>query len=371
MNRKPEVGRCGIGLSHSIFCAALHSQSQVKFINAVLRTIDREGRQELEKTSIFDNIEPWLAKEWTDAYGKEKAKLIAEASMSQSPIFISVNHPPESSDEERAEKLNFVKEKFSTFKEAELLPHGSIRVPVNHVGSVARWPLYEEGDWWVQDASASLPAIALYKGLMAGGRRAEDMHVVDLCCAPGGKTAQLCASGFGKISAVEISARRIKPLTDNLERLKMNNRCEVIVADGSEWVSDEEIDGVLVDAPCSATGVGSRRPDVLRRSPHIGELTDMQRRLAVHTVDNLLKPGGIMVYATCSLLKQESEDQMKWLLSRSSETVMETVPFTPGEIPGFDEAIDENGWMRVLPGVLPGSYGSCDGFFVARLRRVK
>jgi 16S rRNA (cytosine967-C5)-methyltransferase len=358
-------------ITHYIICASPYSQSQVKFVNAVLRTIDREGRQALEKTSIFDNIEPWLAKEWKDTYGEEKAKLVAEASMSQSPIFISVNHPPESSDEERAEKLNFVKDQFSTFQEAELLPHGSIRVPPNHVGSVAKWPLYEEGDWWVQDASASLPAIALYKGLMTGGRRAGDIHVVDLCCAPGGKTAQLCASGFGKISAVEISSRRIKPLTDNLERLKMNNRCEVIVADGSEWVSDEAIDGVLVDAPCSATGVGSRRPDVLRRSPDIAELTDMQRRLAVHTVDNLLKPGGIMVYATCSLLKQESEDQMKWLMSRSSGAVMETVPFTPGEIPGFDEAIDENGWMRVLPGVLPGSLGSCDGFFVARLRRVE
>lgn len=371
MNRKSVVVLCDIGLPHYIFCAAPHSQSQVKFVNAVLRSIDREGRQALEKTSVFDNIEPWLAKEWKETYGEEKAKLIAEASMSQSPIFISVNHPPESSDEERAEKLNFVKDQFSAFNDAELLPHGSIRVPPNHAGSVAAWPLFDEGDWWVQDASASLPAIALYKGLMTGGRRAGDLHVVDLCCAPGGKTAQLCASGFGKISAVEISSRRIKPLADNLERLKMKNRCEVIVADGSEWVSDEAIDGVLVDAPCSATGVGSRRPDVLRRSPDISELTDMQRRLAVHTVDNLLKPGGIMVYATCSLLKQESEDQMKSILSRSSGAVMETVPFTAGEIPGFDEAIDENGWLRVLPGVLPGSLGNCDGFFVARLRRVK
>jgi 16S rRNA (cytosine967-C5)-methyltransferase len=120
-----------------------------------------------------------------------------------------------------------------------------------------------------------------------------------------------------------------------------------------------------------ATGVGSRRPDVLRKSPELEELTRIQKELAVHTVDELLDIGGIMVYATCSLLKEESEDQMNWLLSRNEGAEVETIPFLPDEIPGFDDAIDKNGWLRVIPGVLPGTLKFCDGFFVARLRRTR
>jgi 16S rRNA (cytosine967-C5)-methyltransferase len=348
------------------------SESKIKFVNAVLRNIDRKGKEALEKTSFLDNIEPWLVKEWREAYGDEIAQIIAEASMKEPLIFISVNHGRESTAEDRRKKMDWIHEEFSMKEEAEILPHGSIRVPDCFYGSVSNWPLYQEGEWFVQDASASLPAIALHKTLSCEGQDVSNMHVVDLCSAPGGKTAQLCSLGFGKVTAVEISARRIKTLNDNLHRLDMEDRCEVIVADGTGWKSKEEesIEGVLVDAPCSATGLGSRRPDVLRKSPDLGDLTETQRALAVNAVDNILSPGGVMVYATCSLLRQESEDQMKWLLSRTSGAKVETVRFTPGEIPGFDEAIDENGWMRVLPGTLPGTLNQCDGFFVARMRRV-
>ena len=89
-----------------------------------------------------------------------------------------------------------------------------------------------------------------------------------------------------------------------------------------------------------------------------------------HTVDNILDVGGIMVYATCSLLRQEGEDQMKWLLSRTEGAKIENIPFRPGDVPGFDEAIDENGWIRIIPSALPGDLGSCDGFFVARMRKI-
>jgi 16S rRNA C967 or C1407 C5-methylase (RsmB/RsmF family) len=295
--------------------------------------------------------------------------------MVQSPIFLSVNHETGSTEEERQAKLESIRMEFSgaNSSQAELLPHGSIRVPSGLLGAVSRWPLYDEGEWWVQDPSATLPAIALYNAVCTNDQAAQDLHVVDLCSAPGGKTAQLCSLGFGKVTAVEVSSRRTKPLMDNLKRLKMEGVCEVTVADGREWKpgNDDQVHGVLVDAPCSATGLGSRRPDVLRKSPDLTDLTTVQRELAAHTADVLLQPGGIMVYATCSLLKQESEDQMNCLLSRSDGADMETVPFLPGEIPGFDDAIDANGWLRVLPGTLPGSLVSCDGFFVARLRRVR
>ena len=347
-------------------------ETQIRFVNAVLRNVDRERKEILAKTSIFDNIEPWLANEWINCYGEEKARIIVEASMRQSPVFVSLNLPPNSPEEERKEKIQRIISAFSQEKPAEFIPHGSVRIPATYGGMVTKWPLYDEGEWWVQDASASLPAIALYKALANGSSSLKDLHVVDLCSSPGGKTAQLCAFGFGKVTAVEINQRRIRLLKENLVRLKMEKQCKIVLADGSNWKPDDElkIDGILVDAPCSATGVGSRRPDVLRRSPDIDELVQTQRKLIVHAADNLLQPGGIMVYSTCSLLKQESEDQINWLQSRAEGAKMETIPFISGEIPGFDSAVDENGWLRVLPGILPGSLSHCDGFFVARLRRL-
>ena len=177
------------------------------------------------------------------------------------------------------------------------------------------------------------------------------------------------------MTAIEVSEKRTRPLKENIGRLQLGDRCEIVVADGREWVPNDgckTVYGVLADVPCSATGVGSRRPDVLRKSADVlDELLVTQRELAAHAVDDILAIGGTIVYATCSLLKQESEDQVEWLLSREDGAIMETDPILPGEIPGFDNAIDENGWLRILPGVLPGSLKYCDGFFVARLKRIR
>ncbi len=313
--------------------------------------------------------------DWIRSYGKESTNKIVEAAMSQSPIFISVNCDFNRTDSERKSHMEKIKEFFTcsaVSDEAELLEHGSIRVPEQQSSVVSRWPGYDEGEWWVQDPSASLPALALYQTMISKDtRNTQELHVVDLCSAPGGKTAQLCSMGFGRVTAVEVSDRRVKGLRENLERLGMIDRCEIVVADGREWKPSNDcyVDAVLLDAPCSATGVGSRRPDVLQKSPDLREITKLQRELAVHVVDDLLGPGGVIVYATCSLLKSESEDQMKFLLSRKEGPELETIPFQPGEIPGFDEAIDENGWLRILPGHLPGSMRHCDGFFVARMKR--
>ena len=224
------------------------SKPQINYVNAMLRSIDREGRRELEKsTTIFDNIAPWLAQEWIATYGKETTEQIIKASMEQSPIFISVNHVRDSTAEERATKLQTIQKLFSVNEQsANLLPHGSIEIPKQFHGAVSKWPLYEEGEWWVQDPSASLPAIALSNGLRKENTAA--VHVVDLCSAPGGKTAQLCSFGFEKVTAIEVSKRRTKALHENIKRLGMNKICEVIVGDGREWIPDNtsnSVQGVL------------------------------------------------------------------------------------------------------------------------------
>lgn len=382
----------------TILITIIHRKAQISYVNAVLRNIDRTGRERLEsETSIVDNVDPWLAKQWMEQYGKDTTTTIVETAMSQSPVFITINHrypqqqqeeQEQNQQEERIEQLEQMKDLFTTIDEetgeivpAELLPTGSIRVD-NFGGVVSKWPRYEDGLWWVQDVSATLPAIALFNTLHQQPQPVTKMHVVDLCSAPGGKTAQLCSLGFGRVDAIEISKQRSRSLHQNMQRLQMEDICNIIIADGRDFVpsSSSLVQGVLVDAPCSATGVCSRRPDVLRKYINLDELTAIQNELCVHAVDNILDIDGVLVYATCSLLKQEGEDQIQKLLSSYSASSsssssslsysLETIPFTPGELVGFDECIDEDGWLRVIPGVLQNSLQYCDGFFVARLRKV-
>lgn len=340
-------------------------------MNAILRSITRDSQSALEKTSILDNLDPWLMNELTDAYGEDRLKKIAEAYMSCAPNFITVNQLPSSTLEERQEKIESVRQQFGD-ESAVLLPHGSIVVPANYGGAISGWPLYDDGEWWIQDASAAVPAMALYNTLSASNseKGCSQLHVADLCSAPGGKTAQLCSYNFGKVTAVEISPKRTKSLRTNLERLKMTDLCEVMEGDARNWHPSTPVHGVLVDAPCSATGIGRRQPDIIRRKPDLSELLTTQRELVCHAVDNILEVGGIMVYATCSLLRQEGEEQMVWLLSRTDGAKVESVPFQPGDIPGFDNAIDENGWIRIVPSALPGHLEHCDGFFVAQMRKI-
>ena len=394
----------------------------IKFVNAVLRSITRESKENLlqKHSSSTMNIAPWLIQDWETNWGIETTKLISEQLMKEPCIDVSVKLPYHMNSEERLTQLEKIQSQLDAVSsqsqnendsdsnsnsdndhdtnQTVLLPHGMIRTK-KLGGAVHSWPLYEEGVWWIQDASSALPAIALCNGLAAQQQQQKQnkkdvdfsqLHVVDMCSAPGGKCAQLLSAGMGHVTAIEANARRSRRLHENLERLGFTkDQCTVVVSQGQEWLpsnnSDDKIDsinGILVDVPCSATGTGSKRPDVLRKDPDVLDgLLQTQEALANHCADNLLQKGGIMVYATCSLLKRESEDQVHKLISRGQKTnkenkdvdnvgVMETLPFVPGEIPGFDGAIDENGWLRVLPGMLEGELESCDGFFVARLIKV-
>ncbi|KAI2507997.1 methyltransferase [Fragilaria crotonensis] len=345
-------------------------ESKIKFANAILRRVSRDGPALLdEHTTSADNVAPWLLERWSQDWGTERVVQISEAFMGQSPVYLSVKQQRGQTVAEHDERLKEVADAIGGT--TTILPNGSIRVGDDISGLLNKWPLYDEGIWWVQDVSATLPAVSLCSAF--DSKEVENLHVVDMCAAPGGKTAQLVSLGFGRVTAVESSAKRVPRLKKNLARLGMSDHCTVCVADGTEWVpsiDDRPIAGILLDVPCSATGTGSKRPDVMRRSEDIAELLQTQELLANHCVDNILEPGGILVYATCSILKEESEHQVQKLLLRSIGAKMETMPFELGEIPGFDSCIDKNGWMRVLPGSLKGSIGQCDGFFVARLRRV-
>jgi len=380
--------------------------AMIKFANAILRKVDREGHDILlHHTCLTDNLSPWLVRDWKRAWGEEKTMQIVKQLFDEDAydhIDLTLNLPNGLCDAERNVEEAKLLQEFNdgggggidngelneNTKEGSivLLPNGSLRI--KRKGNVSTWPLYQEGKWWVQDVSSTLPAVALCNALQQRHDDLSSLHVVDMCAAPGGKTAQLLSAGFGCVTAVEGNAKRSRRLIENLKRLQLQDRCQVIVSKGQEWVPltrkeekekskgiESVVSGILVDVPCSATGTGSRRPDVLCKDGDIEHLIKIQEELANHCADNIIGPGGVMVYATCSLLKAESEDQVKKLISRGDKleghALMQTIPFTSGEIPGFDNAIDESGWLRVLPGTLGGDLNSCDGFFVARLLRVK
>lgn len=218
--------------------------------------------------------------------------------------------------------------------------------------SVPDLPGYKEGGWWVQDLAASLPA-RLIGG--AGGT------VLDLCAAPGGKTCQLAAAGW-RVTAVDGSQSRLARLRDNLTRTRL--QAEVVRADILDWTPAAAADAVLLDAPCSATGIYRRHPDVLHRvrPAVIADAALLQTRLLARAAD-WVRPGGTLVYASCSLEPEEGELQIERFLTERPDYAI--VPPAPAELP-VPAAV--RGWVRTVPGMLEAQ-GGCDGFFVVRMRR--
>ncbi len=227
------------------------------------------------------------------------------------------------------------------------LAPGHVRLPRG--SSVAELPGYGEGAWWVQDFAASLPARLLGPG---EGRRA-----LDLCAAPGGKALQLASAGW-QVTAVDKSDKRLDRLRDNLKRTRLD--AKIWIADALTWEPAEPFDAILLDAPCTATGTCRRHPDVLHRigPRQIAEMAALQARLLEHA-QRWLKPGGVLVYAVCSLEREEGEDQ-------AAHVYLAPLPITAAELPAGLQPTSE-GWLRTDPGMLAQA-GGLDGFFVARWR---
>jgi 16S rRNA (cytosine967-C5)-methyltransferase len=221
-------------------------------------------------------------------------------------------------------------------------------------------PGFTEGQWWVQDAAAALPARLF--GDVSG------KTIVDLCAAPGGKTAQLAQAG-ARVTAVDRSPARMARLRDNLTRLSL--QADNVVTDAAEWPGGGNggYDGVLVDAPCTSTGTIRRQPDIawLRQEGEIAALSALQKRLLQKAVA-LLKPGGTLVYCTCSLEPEEGEQAIASLLA--TESALRRAPVDASEVAGLGEIVTPNGDLRTLPCHLPHDdprLGGLDGFYAARL----
>lgn len=320
-------------------------RKQKGLVNAVLRRISKDGAKWMaEQDAVTMNMPSWLIELWQNSYGAEQARMISEASLSQASLDLTPLH------EQAFQKL-------SALDGAVPLPFGSIRF--HDAPPVSDIPGFEEGEWWVQDVSASLPVKLL--GDVTG------KTVVDLCAAPGGKTAQLAAQG-AHVIAIDRSAKRLKRLQENMARLGLSDRVEVVVADASSWTPTAPIDAILLDAPCTATGTIRRHPDVMRSktSQDMENIMQAQSRLLNHAI-SLLPSGGKLVYCTCSLQTEEGEAQIDRLLS-SSDIAMSRMSVTAKELGGVEEIINEKGDVRCLPFYL-AAFGGMDGFFAARLAK--
>ncbi|WP_066724898.1 RsmB/NOP family class I SAM-dependent RNA methyltransferase [Sphingomonas pituitosa] len=220
--------------------------------------------------------------------------------------------------------------------------------------SVPDLPGFAEGDWWVQDLAASIPARLIGAGTGTA---------LDLCAAPGGKTLQLAAAGW-QVTAVDVAENRLARLRENLERTGLS--AQIVAADLLTWSPAAPADAVLLDAPCSATGIFRRHPDVLHRvrPSLIAEMAELQARL-LDRAAAWVKPGGTLVFATCSLEPKEGEAHLAPFLAAHPE--FELVPATADELPAGISPRDD-GSVRILPGMLAEQSG-LDGFFIARFRR--
>jgi len=308
--------------------------------NAVLRRISRDGAALLgDRDPARLNTPQWLWESWTESYGEETTRAIAAAHLIEAPLDLT----PRSNADFWAGQL-----------EGEVLPTGTIRREGG--GNVTELAGFAEGAWWVQDAAATLPVRLL--GDVSG------KQVVDLCAAPGGKTLQLAAAG-AEVTAVDISARRMVRVGENLARAGLS--ANLITADAGKWVTDETFDAILLDAPCSGTGTLRRHPDIawLKDEEDVGRLTLTQDRLLVRAAD-LLKPGGTLVYAVCSLQEDEGLARLEALLARDKR--LRRVPVEAGELPGLGDALTPAGDVRTLPSMWPERRG-LDGFFIGRLQK--
>ncbi|MEQ8814623.1 MAG: RsmB/NOP family class I SAM-dependent RNA methyltransferase [Thalassobaculum sp.] len=311
----------------------------VKLTNAVLRRLDREGRGAILEMPALQALPDWLADGWRAAYGDATAEAIAAAGFVEPPLDISVKEDPEG----WAGKLG-----------ATLLPTGTLRRGFD--GRVEALPGFKEGAWWVQDMAAALPAKLL--GPVAGKR------VVDLCAAPGGKTAQLVAAG-ADVLAVDRAKPRLLRLERNLARLGLTAATRV--ADATEMKLESPVDAILLDAPCSSTGTIRRHPDVpwLKHPGDPAKLATLQDRLIANAV-RMLAPGGVLVFCTCSLEPVEGPERVAAALAANPELRRE--PIRPDEVGGLTKLVTEQGDLRSRPDQL-AALGGVDGFYACRLVR--
>lgn len=282
---------------------------------------------------------------WSKNWGDDVTDAASRALLSPPPLDLMLKTPADH-DDIMAQMQDYNPISFA---------NGHIRL--GRGSAVEHLPGYDDGTWWVQDIAASLPARLAGDGV---GKTA-----LDLCAAPGGKTMQLAAAGFD-VTALDISKRRIERLRQNLKRMDLD--ADIVCADIGKWDNETQFDVILLDAPCTASGTFRRHPDVLQRidNEDIARLAEKQSALLLRATE-WVKLGGIIIYATCSLEREEGENQIQSFLSENDGFVIDKID---DDIIPIKQAIAADGWIRTLPQMMIDE-GGVDGFFAVAIKRVK
>lgn len=312
------------------------AQRATGFLNAVLRKVVADA-------SAFEAAPPeaawpvWLRTAITEGLGAEACQKLAEAQTEQPETYLT------SKDGDAAGLASKL--------DGKIVGDYSVAITTANVESL---PGFEEGEWWVQDVAATLPARLLNPD-------AAD-QILDICAAPGGKTMQLAASG-AEVTAIDRSKPRLKRLKQNIWRTGFKGKVNVIQADATEWAPETPVDKILLDAPCSALGTLRRHPEGawIKSSEDVARFPGIQERL-LRATEPMLKPGGIVIYCVCSPLPHEGREVVDRVVA---ETGLKRLPIEPAETPGFETAITDPGDLVTLPN---GVFGH-DAFYIARLRR--
>lgn len=332
---------------------------QSKLVNALLRNM---LRNESEWINLIPddsvNLPEWIFKSWSTLYGEQAVKEIVNLAMEPPPLDIIVS---KKISEQEKQKLK------SELNGEEVLPN-VFRCKFN--GAIETLPRYYDGIWWIQDAASQIPCNLLLTKIPKHfiNTTLTSLKVLDLCCAPGGKSAQLLDNDLD-IVCIEKSELRSKRFNENMERL--NFKSKMFIANAENYDPGFKPDVILIDAPCSATGTIRRNPDIfIKPAPkNLDDLIKIQDNI-LKNASKILNKNGIIMYITCSLQKIEGERRIeKFLLEQSNFSI---IPFYPIEYPMIESCISKEGFLRILPNNL--NFGSddvingSDGFFVSLLK---
>lgn len=316
------------------------SKGFANLTNAVLRKVVDSGTKLAAQEPPKINIPSWLLGEWESDYGRQASRKFSIQLTQEPPLDVTVK----SNESIWADKLC-----------GKIIGKNSVRI--NKIGNITELAGFSEGEWWAQDIAASIPVKLL--GSLSGKR------VLDMCAAPGGKTMQLASMG-ALVTALDKSISRLGRVKENLKRTNLS--ADIICQDALDWDSNENFyDAVLLDAPCTATGTFRRHPDVLynRKPKDLSNLIKIQDQL-LNKSASFVKPGGVLIYSTCSLLSAEGKPRIDKFLKRNPHFSLEAIK----NIDGLDLPFEafEGGFVRTLPHYLADE-GGMDGFFIAKMKR--
>ena len=340
-------------VNDSVEIAKKSSPHHVKFINAILRQLSRDfENNKLNKSNVLMNIPIEIMNKWKNIFSEEQLiKIVNQHLVIPPALDISI-----------CPKENINKWKINL--KGKILGSNNIRL-INSYGKINKIHGYDQGKWWIQDIAAQLPVKILLSKIK------HNTNVIDLCAAPGGKTAQLLTNNL-KVTSLESNNKRTKILKENLNRL--NLKTKLIIKDATQYKPEKLADALLLDAPCTSSGTLRKNPDILWRLSykkgnyfsHMRSVIEIQRGL-LDSASKMLKPGGFLIYSVCSMEKEEGENQIVDFIKKNSKFIID--PIKESEIDITKKAITTEGFIKTLP-FFNSEEGGMGGFFIARLTKI-